>query len=319
MYSSYERKGVEMIEVANLSKSYGATRAVQDISFKIAKGEVVGFLGPNGAGKSTTMRILTCYLSADSGTARIAGFDINDSPVEVKKKIGYLPENNPLYMDMGVIDYLKFIGRMRSLSGASVKAGVEKVLAACGLESMAAKDVGELSKGFRQRLGLAQALIHDPDVLILDEPTIGLDPYQIIEIRNLIKNIGREKTVILSSHILPEVSATCDRVLIINKGKIVGSGTPEELAAMSSGGQAIVVTIRGPYPDVLAGLKTLEKFIDIKHLGESSGANRFELMTRAGEDLSEEVFFLVSRSGWSMTELYRKTINLEDVFLDLTT
>ncbi|MEI6126579.1 MAG: ATP-binding cassette domain-containing protein, partial [Pseudomonadota bacterium] len=229
-----------MIEVENLSKSYGTTKALQNISFRIEKGEVVGFLGPNGAGKSTTMRILTCYLAADSGTARIAGLDINKSPVEVKRRIGYLPENNPLYMDMGVRDYLSFIAKMRKIPSSSIKEKVARAVHTCGLESMASKDIGELSKGYRQRLGLAQALIHDPEVLILDEPTIGLDPHQIIEIRNLIKGIGREKTVILSSHILPEVSATCDRVLIISKGKIAGSGTPEELAALSSFFQYVI-------------------------------------------------------------------------------
>ncbi|MCX5899495.1 MAG: ATP-binding cassette domain-containing protein [Proteobacteria bacterium] len=185
-----------MIDVEHLSKNYGATRAVQDISFRVEKGEVIGFLGPNGAGKSTTMRMLTCYISPDAGTARIAGFDIAAHPLDVKKCIGYLPENNPLYLDMGVIDYLKFIASLRGIARARVRERIRHVVDICGLASVAAKDVGELSKGYRQRLGLAQALIHDPDVLILDEPTIGLDPHQIIEIRNLIKNIGREKTII---------------------------------------------------------------------------------------------------------------------------
>jgi ABC-2 type transport system ATP-binding protein len=265
------------------------------------------------------MRILTCYLPADSGTASIAGFSIDTHSVEVRRRIGYLPENNPLYLDMGAREYLAFIGKMREIPAAALKAKLDQVISVCGLESMIAKDVGELSKGFRQRLGLAQALIHDPEVLILDEPTIGLDPHQIIEIRNLIKAIGKEKTVILSSHILPEVAATCDRVLIINKGKIVGSGTPEELAAVSHGGQAIIVSIRGPQQQIAQGLQGLEKVTGVKHLGEDGGLNRFELLTQAGVDLSEAVFFLVARSGWSMTELYRQAINLEDVFLDLTT
>jgi ABC-2 type transport system ATP-binding protein len=308
-----------MIEVENLSKSYGAVKAVQDISFRVEKGDVLGFLGPNAAGKSTTMRILTCYIPADSGTARIAGFDIRANPIEVRKRIGYLPENNPLYMDMGVLQYLKFIAKMRNIPGSSIKTKIERVVDICGLESIISMDIGELSKGFRQRLGLAQALIHDPDILVLDEPTIGLDPHQIIEIRNLIKSIGSEKTIILSSHILPEVSATCDRVLIINRGKIVGSGTPRELASMAHGGQEIYVSIRGPYEEVHSKLKEIEKLSDIKHLGESNGINRFELITDSGEDLSEDVFFMVAKSGWSLTELYRKTIDLEDVFLELTT
>lgn len=308
-----------MIEVQNISKSYGATKAVQEVSFRVEKGEVLGFLGPNGAGKSTTMRVLTCYIPADSGTASIAGFDIYTHPVEVKKRVGYLPENNPLYMDMGALQYLKFIAKMRNIPTSSLKTKVEQVIEICGLASMISKDVGELSKGFRQRLGLAQTLIHEPEVLILDEPTLGLDPYQIIEIRNLIKSIGSEKTVILSSHILPEVSATCDRVLIINRGKIVGSGTPQELASMSHAGQSILTSIRGPKEEISIELKNIEKVSDIKHLGETNGINHFELLSESTESLSEEVFFLVAQHGWSLTELYPKTIDLEDVFLDLTT
>ncbi len=308
-----------MIEVSSLSKSYGATKAVQDISFRVERGDVLGFLGPNGAGKSTTMRILTCFLPPDAGTATVAGYDIHNDPVEVKRRIGYLPENNPLYMDMGVIDYLAFIARMRDLPASSIRQKVRQAIDICGLSSMASKDVGELSKGFRQRLGLAQALIHDPEVLVLDEPTIGLDPHQIIEIRNLIKTIGKEKTVILSSHILPEVSATCDRVLIINRGRIVGSGTPEELAALSHGGQAVMANIRGPVQDVQQALQGLENVSEVKLIGESDDIGSFEITSSGSENLPEQVFFLVSRSGWSMTELTRKTINLEDVFLDLTT
>lgn len=305
-----------MIEVEHLSKNYGATRAVQDISFRVEKGEVVGFLGPNGAGKSTTMRMLTCYIAPDAGAARVAGFDVTAQPLEVKKRIGYLPENNPLYLEMGVIEYLRFIASMRGIARHAVQERLRHVLDICGLASMASKDVGELSKGYRQRLGLAQALIHDPDVLILDEPTIGLDPHQIIEIRHLIKNIGREKTVILSSHILPEVAATCDRVLILNRGCIVGSGTPEELAALSGGGQAIVAAVRGPRESIEAALRGLPEITDILYLGETKGLQRFELTAAA--DLSEEIFFLVSRGGWSLSELYRKSINLEDVFMELT-
>jgi len=305
-----------MIEVESLSKNYGATRAVREISFRVEKGEVVGFLGPNGAGKSTTMRMLTCYIAPDAGTARIAGFDITAQPLEVKKRIGYLPENNPLYLEMGVIEYLRFIALMRGIVGSAVRERLRHVIDICGLAAMASKDVGELSKGFRQRLGLAQTLIHDPDVLILDEPTIGLDPHQIIEIRNLIKNIGREKTVILSSHILPEVAATCDRVLILSRGSIVGSGTPEELASLSGGGQAIVAAIRGPRESIEAALRGLPEITNILYLGSEGGIERFELTAAA--DMSEKIFFLVSSNGWSLSELYRKSINLEDVFMELT-
>ena len=308
-----------MIQVENISKSYGTTKAVNNISFRVRKGDVLGFLGPNGAGKSTTMRMLTCYLSPDEGTARIDGFDIHQDPIEIRKKIGYLPENNPLYLDMGVIEYLKFIAKIRQIPKSSLKTKVDRAIEICGLGSYCHKDIGELSKGYRQRLGLAQALIHDPEVLILDEPTIGLDPHQIIEIRHLIKSIGGEKTIIISSHILPEISATCDRVLIIAKGQIVGSGTPQELASMTGGGLTINTGIRGPRENVMNALNHLEGAVGIKHIDEKNGVNSFKLTADKDKDLTEEIFFMVSKNGWSLTELHREEINLEDVFLDLTT
>jgi len=286
-----------MIQVENISKSYGATKAVNNISFRVGRGDVLGFLGPNGAGKSTTMRMITCYLTPDEGTARVDGFDIHKDPIEVRQKIGYLPENNPLYLDMGVIEYLKFIAKIRRIPKSSLKTKIDRVIEICGLGSYCHKDIGELSKGYRQRLGLAQALIHDPEVLILDEPTIGLDPHQIIEIRNLIKTIGGEKTIVISSHILPEISATCDRVLIIAKGQIVGSGTPQELAAMSGGGLTINADIRGPREEVLNSLKSLGDIIDIKHTGEVNGINSFKLTADTKKDLSEEIFFLTTKNG----------------------
>ena len=307
-----------MIEVSALSKSYGSTHAVRDISFRLEQGDVLGFLGPNGAGKSTTMRILTCYLPPDSGTASVAGYDIGRNPLEVRRCIGYLPENNPLYMDMGVIAYLRFVARMRRIDRAQLASSVERVLTICGLEPIAGKDIGELSKGYRQRVGLAQALIHDPPVLVLDEPTIGLDPHQIIEIRNLIKSIGREKTVILSSHILPEVAATCDRVLIINQGQIVGSGTPAELATLAQSGQTLFAAIRGPRDEVRDALAQLDEVTDVACLQTRDGLTRFEILASGPGPLSEQVFALVARSGWSLAELQRKEINLEDVFLKLT-
>jgi len=307
-----------MIEVNNISKSFGPTQAVKNVSFNVNKGEVVGFLGPNGAGKSTTMRILTCYLPADAGTAKIAGFDVATQSLEVRKRIGYLPENNPLYMEMGVLESLYYIAALRDIPKAARKEKIRKALDLCGLEPILSKDIGELSKGFRQRLGLAQALIHDPDIMILDEPTIGLDPNQIIEIRNLIKSIGREKTVILSSHILPEVSATCDRVLIINRGEIVGSGTPGELAAMAKGGQAVHASIRGPLTDITAKLQALAGVREVSVTGEDNGITRLTIKTDPGTDLCEEIFSLVSRNSWSLSELYRETITLEDVFRELT-
>lgn len=308
-----------MIEVENISKSYGPTRAVSNISFRVEKGDVLGFLGPNGAGKSTTMKMVTCYLSPDEGTARVDGFDIIKDPIAVRKKIGYLPENNPLYLDMGVVEYLKFIARIRKIPKASLKTKVDRVIEICGLGSYCHKDIGELSKGYRQRLGLAQALIHDPQVLILDEPTIGLDPHQIIEIRNLIKSISGEKTIIISSHILPEISATCDRVLIIARGKIAGSGTPQELASLSGGGLTISSRIRGPGEQVMNALKNIDGVMDIRQTGEENGISSFKLTAEKGRDICEEIFFTVSRNSWSLTELHKEDINLENVFLELTT
>jgi ABC-2 type transport system ATP-binding protein len=308
-----------MITASNVSKYFGSTRALNNISFEVNRGEVLGFLGPNGAGKTTTMRVLTCYHPADTGTATIAGFDVFENPLEVRKLIGYLPENNPLYMDMGIVDYLEFIANIRAIPSSKKRKQLKHVIELCGLRDELRKDIGELSKGFRQRVGLAQALLHDPAILIMDEPTIGLDPTQIIEIRELIKEIGREKTIILSSHILPEVAATCDRIIIINRGEIVGTGTPEEMASSAKGGEITHITIRGPLQEIQEKLKTLEKIQDIIYIAEQeSGLNQFEIKSAVGIDVSEELYFLVAQNGWSLTELYQKTANLEDIFLQLT-
>ena len=309
-----------MITASHLSKNFGPTKALKDVSFEVKKGEVLGFLGPNGAGKTTTMRILACYHPANSGTATIAGFDVFENPLEVRKLIGYLPENNPLYMDMGVVDYLEFIAKIRAIPPSKRKEQIRHVIELCGLRKELGKDIGELSKGFCQRVGLAQALIHNPDILILDEPTIGLDPTQIIEIRELIKKIGKEKTIILSSHILPEVSATCDRIIIIHQGKIVGSGTPEEMANESKGEEIIYITIRGPLKEIQSKLGAMKKIKEFKKIGgKEDGLNQFEIKSAIGVDLSEELFFLVAQNGWSLTELHKETANLENIFLQLTT
>ena len=309
-----------MINASHLSKSFGSTVALKDVSFEVKKSEVLGFLGPNGAGKSTTMRILTSYHPADSGNVTVAGFDVFENPLEVRKLIGYLPENNPLYMDMGIVDYLEFIAKVRAIPPSTRKEKIKHVIELCGLREELGKDIGELSKGFRQRVGLAQALIHDPDILILDEPTIGLDPTQIIEIRELIKQIGKEKTIILSSHILPEVSATCDRIIIIHQGEIVGSGTPDEMASRSKGGEIIHITVRGPLSEVQAKLETMEKIKEFKKVSEKEGElNQFEIKSDIGVELSEELFFLVSQNGWSLTELHKEAADLENIFLQLTT
>ncbi|MDE0301282.1 MAG: ATP-binding cassette domain-containing protein [Candidatus Poribacteria bacterium] len=307
-----------MIEVKNLTKRYGATVAVDNVSFNAKAGEVLGFLGPNGAGKTTTMRVLTCYLSADEGNATVDGYDVFDESVEVRKRIGYLPESAPLYTDMGVIDYLKFIAQIRDIPKSQRQQRTKEVIDICGLESVIQKDVGELSKGFRQRLGLAQSLIHDPPILIMDEPTSGLDPNQIIEIRNLIKDIGKEKMIIFSTHILPEVSATCSRILIINDGKIVANGTPESLADRAKGGEVVDITIRGPAEEIESKLQELNFVNEFDRVNTVDGLLSYRITSDKGKNAAEELFQFVVQNGWSLTELRQESVSLEDVFLELT-
>jgi len=308
-----------MIEVRNLSKKFGNIVAVNGVSFTVNKGEVVGLLGPNGAGKTTTMRIVTCYLPATSGTALVGGFDVFENSLEVRKRVGYLPENAPLYLDMPVLEFLQFISAIRGIPKQETKSRIRKMVEACGLESVINRDIGELSKGFRQRVGLAQSLIHDPEILILDEPTVGLDPTQIIEIRELIKEIGKEKTVILSSHILPEVSATCNRIIIIHKGEIVGSGTPDEMARSSKKSEIIHITIKGPLEDIQRQLNGIPEVKEFKVASSDDGVNSFEIKSELGVDLSERLFFMVVNNRWVLTELKKEIVNLEEIFLKLTT
>ena len=308
-----------MIEVRNLTKQFGTTRAVDDVSFDVPAGEVVGFLGPNGAGKTTTMRILTCYLPADSGGATVAGYDIFENPVEVKRKIGYLPESAPVYLDMGVIEYLQFVAGMRGVPLIDRTRRIKQMIEVCGLGPMLQKNIGQLSKGFRQRVGLAATLIHDPEVLVLDEPTTGLDPNQIIEIRELIKHIGRAKTVILSTHILPEVEATCSRVLIINNGRIVASGTTEELTRMAAGKSTIQVGFRASPTAVEPRLRTIEGVETLRMLDTSpNGGCRYEVVSPSEGDMEARLFRLAVDNGWVMDELHSTTLSLEQVFLQLT-
>jgi len=312
-----------MIQVQNLTKRYGPTVAVRDISFSVARGEVLGFLGPNGAGKTTTMRILTGFLPADEGTVRIAGYDVNEQSLDVRRRMGYLPESAPLYEDMGVIDYLEYVAEMRGYKGPERTQRVKRMVDVCGLSTMVAKNIGQLSKGFRQRVGLAQAMIHEPDILVLDEPTSGLDPNQIVEIRALIKTLGREKTVILSTHILPEVQATCSRVMIISGGVLVADDTPEGLALKASGGQEVFATFKGRGPEIEA---SLGNGFDGAARVEFAGANgtdlfRYRFVVPSGGDpvtLSESVFRLAVAKGWTITELRHDAASLEDVFRQLT-
>jgi len=307
-----------MIEVKNLTKRYGPTVAVNNVSFNATAGEVLGFLGPNGAGKTTTMRVLTCYLSADEGNVTVDGYDVLEHSVEVRKRIGYLPESAPLYLDMGVIDYLKFIAQVRDIPKNQRQQRTKEVVDICGLETVIQKDVGELSKGFRQRLGLAQSLIHDPPILILDEPTSGLDPSQIIEIRNLIKEVGKEKMIIFSTHILPEVSATCSRVLIINDGKIVANGTPEDLSGRAKGGEVVHISIRGPADEIEAKLGALSFINEFNSVKSEDGVCAYQITSEKGRNAAEELFQFVVQNRWSLTELRQESVSLEDVFLELT-
>jgi len=308
-----------MIEVKSVTKRFGPTVAVNNLSFEVKNGEVLGFLGPNGAGKTTMMRIITCYMPATDGTVTVAGHDTLTDSFEVRRHIGYLPESAPLYLDMDVTDYLSFVAQVRDIAPNERHEKIRRIAEVCALEDVMRKDIGTLSKGFKQRVGLAQAMIHNPDILILDEPTTGLDPAQIIEMRELIKRIGREKTVILCSHILPEVSATCDRILIINEGKKVASGTPDELAAATEGGVTIQAKIYGPEAQVREKIEGMKHVIGCRVLeSPPDGPVTFVLKAKPNGDLGHEVFKMVVESGFSLSELRTERISLEDVFLQLT-
>lgn len=308
-----------MIEIKNLVKKFGSVKVIDHISFSVKKGEILGFLGPNGAGKSTTMKIITSFWSATSGCVEIDGVKVSDDSLLTRSKIGYLPETVPLYEDMTVFEYLQFIAEARSIEKNKISNRINDVVESCGLKNVFHRPIDELSKGYRQRVGLAQAIIHEPDILILDEPTTGLDPNQIVEIRDLIKKIGKEKTVIFSTHILSEVSATCNRVIIINNGKIVGEGTPEELTSRASQQEIIYVKIKGSKEKILAKLKSLDNVssVEIKD-AESEEINGFEIKVKHGVDLREALSKNIMDSGWSILEFNRKSVSLEDIFRELT-
>src|SRR3954452_8175605 len=310
-----------MIQVENLTKDYGPTRAVDRVTFNVRKGEVLGFLGPNGAGKSTTMKMLTCFLAPTGGTAKVAGFDVFDNSLEVRQRIGYLPEDTPIYRDMTVLEYLRFAAEMRGMDQARADLRIREIGGRGGLTENAGKLVGELSKGFRQRLGLGQAMLPDPDTLILDEPTSGLDPNQIVEIRSLIKEIGQEKTVILSTHILPEVQATCSRVVIISGGKLVADGTPNELRARERGGRyRVVVESNGVPKDAIRDrLASLAGVARCEMIGGEAGSHAFAIDAAAAADLRKPIFRAAVDNRWTLLELLRESASLEDVFRNLTT
>ena len=304
------------IYVENLTKKYGAQRAVNNISFEINTGEVVGFLGPNGAGKSTTMKIITCFMSPSNGEVTVEGCSILKEPEKIKKKIGYLPEHNPLYLDMPIVDYLKFSAAIQGVEKTKIPLRISDMIDRCGLGVEKHKKIGELSKGYRQRVGLAQAMIHDPEVLILDEPTTGLDPNQIVEIRNLIKELGKEKTVILSSHILSEVEATCDRILIINKGRIVADGSSDTLRQQAQGQEVLTVRVEGK-GDLEKGLLGIGTVESVKPL-EKKESGWYIINSKPESSSRKAVFDLCVKKKWYLLEMSGTETRLEDVFRDLT-
>jgi ABC-2 type transport system ATP-binding protein len=306
-----------MIRVQNLTKRYGSLLAVDNISFHVERGGVVGFLGPNGAGKTTTIRILTCYQPATSGTASIAGFDVFQQSMEVRRRIGYLPESAPLYPEMRVREYLRFRGKLRGLTQPDIVAAIKHVADRCWMGEFIDRPIGQLSKGMRQRVGLADAIMHDPEVLILDEPTIGLDPTQIRETRSLIKELGERHTILLSSHILPEVEQTCSRTIIIANGRIVASGSPRELREQFTAKAKVVAEMRGPQPEIeqkvraLPGVQRVDAFMD-------NGWIRLAVEAGPEHDVREDIFRLSSNQGWSLREIRREGATLEDFFVQVT-
>jgi ABC-2 type transport system ATP-binding protein len=307
-----------MIDVRNLTKTYGETVAVNDITFKVKRGEILGFLGPNGAGKTTTMKVLTCFMPPTSGTVTIDEQDVTEHSLEIRQKIGYLPEQNPLYYDMDVVDYLRFVAELRGIPKEECSARLRRVVDVCGLKPVISRNIGELSKGFRQRVGLAQAMIHEPQILILDEPTSGLDPNQIIEIRHLVQELGKEKTVILSTHILSEVQATCDRAIIIDDGKIVADGALKDLQAAFHGMERVNLEIRAPKDGCAEKLRAIDHVMQVNQKPAEGEIQRFVLEIEKGQDLREQIYDLSVREGWKLLELYRERTTLEDVFRQLT-
>lgn len=311
-----------MIEVVHLGKRYGEIVAIDDVNFSVAKGEILAFLGPNGAGKTTTMRILTCFMPATSGTAKVAGFDIFESPMEVKRRIGYLPDNPPLYLEMTVSEYLQFVAKIKGVPNQRVKAALASALEKCNLGDVARRLIGNLSRGYRQRVGLAQAMIHNPDVLILDEPTVGLDPKQIIEIRELIKGLGGEHTIVLSTHILPEATAVSQKVVIINRGRIVAVDSQERLSAQVRKSEKISVRVRrgeAVDPEKIVSIEGVQQILPQPAQPSMNGEGVFIVESELGRDIREELSKRVVECGWGLLEMKPLAVSLEEVFLQLTT
>lgn len=308
-----------MIKVENLTKRFADKVAVDNISFEVQEGEVLGFLGPNGAGKSTTMRILTCFIPATSGFAWVAGYDVFTDSLNVRKQIGYLPENVPLYLDMRVNEYLMFRAELKKVPRKERKSKIGESLERCGIVDVQNQIVGTLSKGYRQRVGLADALLHDPKILILDEPTIGLDPNQIRQIRQLIKELGEKHTILLSTHILPEVEMICGRVIIIDRGKLVANDTPANLLAKLKGGMAIHIQAKGPEKSIESALKSIAGVLNVESRAREGDARHFTLEVVKDRDVREDIFRTFVENNWLLLEMKRETVTLEEIFRQLTT
>ena len=308
-----------MIEVQHLTKRYGRVTAVDDVSFRVERGEILGFLGPNGAGKTTTMRILTGYIPATEGKAIVAGFDVFDQPIEAKRRTGYLPETPPLYPDMSVAEYLNFVASIKGVPANEKRQRIQQVMVKTRIDDVANRLCSKLSKGYRQRVGLAQSIIHNPDVLILDEPTAGLDPKQIIETRQLIKELAGDHTIILSTHILPEVSQTCQRVVIINKGRVVAVDTPDNLTARLRGSETMYIQVDANGLDASGALRRVPGVSRVVESDRREPAVGYEVESERGHDVRRELARIVVSSGWGLLELRPMRMSLEDIFLSLTT
>ena len=307
-----------MITVENLTKRYATKTAVEGMSFEVQKGEILGFLGPNGAGKTTTMRIITGYMPSSDGTVRVDGFDVFDNPLEVRRRIGYLPENPPLYLDMTVMGYLRFVAKIKGVASANIHKEIMRVMERVSITDVKDRIIAKLSKGYKQRVGIAQALLNDPPVMILDEPTIGLDPKQIAEIRELIKDLAGKHTVVLSTHILSEVEETCHRVLIINKGKIAAVGTPATLRSQLQGAERVTLEVQGPLSDILSKLKAMQGVVGVRELAATDGRHRLHVEGELHKELRSDLARTIVQNGWGLYELQAQTMSLEDIFLELT-
>ena len=307
-----------MIEVDHLSKRYGAFTAVDDVSFRVESGQILGFLGPNGAGKTTTMRIITGYMPATSGKATVAGFDVFEQPLEAKRRTGYLPETPPLYPDMTVREYLTFVAKIKGVH-THVRDRVDEVMKKTWVADMASRHCSKLSKGYKQRVGLAQAIIHNPDVLVLDEPTAGLDPRQIIETRQLIRELAGTHTIVLSTHILPEVAQTCQRVVIINKGKVVAVDSPDNLTSRMQGAATVVVQCDGPADEVMGTLQNVSGVTRVTRATVNGPLPTFEVDSEKGVDVRRELAYALVSRGWGLLELRSMRMSLEDIFLSVIT